>query len=122
MYRKEYDEKKIMMRAACLVYDCYPEWPKEKKEEEATKEEWLDTARKFMVYVEFINKIVKHENGTSSYENCKRIAKNIIENMPKELWPNIEKWIDEQQISDIKVHGVSIPDIMLQFPEKTLLS
>lgn len=39
-------------------------------------------------------------------------ATKIINILPKELYPNIEEWIDEKPLSDIKYCGISIKDIM----------
>lgn len=117
MYQKQYNEKKIKMRAAILVYNQYPDWPVEKKEEEALTDFWLDTARKSLVVGDFAKKIQEQNVNAMTYLQCESVAFDIINNMPEELWPNVEEWIDDQPISDIKVHDVSVPDVMFQFPE-----
>lgn len=43
-----------------------------------------------------------------------RLSQKLIEDVPKELYQNIQEWIDEKPISDIKYGGISIKDIMEQ--------
>jgi hypothetical protein len=121
MYQKHYDQKKISIRAVILVYNKYPELDDVTKRRMAESEEWLDIARKSLVFADFTEKIKEHEQGLFTYTASRVVATRIINNMPQELWPNIEEWIDDRRISDIKVHGVSIPDIMHQFPEQDIL-
>ena len=121
MYQKQYDEKKIKMRAAMLVYEHHPEWSIDKKDEASLSDYWLDTARKCFVVRDFTQKIYEHNCGALTHSQSERVAFNIINEMPQELWPNIEEWIDDQPISDIKVQGISIPDIMHQFPGEDIL-
>lgn len=41
-------------------------------------------------------------------------ANKITDIIPKELYGNIQEWIDDKPISDIKYKGISIKDIMEQ--------
>ena len=116
VYQKYYDEKKIKLRALNLVYSNYQDWTEEEKRAAANSEEWLDTARKSLVVEDFIEKIKKVDCGMANYAYYEEMAYDIANDMPQELWPNVEEWIDDKTISNIKVHDISIPDIMHQFP------
>lgn len=121
MYKKHYDQKKIELRALILVCNNHPDLDDETKKQMAASEEWLDVARKSFILHDFTEKIKDHEQGLLNYTASRAVAARIINNMPQELWPNVEEWIDDKPISDIKVHGVSIPDIMHQFQGRTIL-
>lgn len=41
----------------------------------------------------------------------------IFKYLPEELYVNLEEYIDEKPISDIKLHGVSLKDIINQYGE-----
>lgn len=121
MYKKHYDQKKIKLRAVILVYNNYPDLDDATKRQMAESEEWLNLARKSFLLDDFTMKIKEHEQGILNYTASSVVAARILNNMPPELLPNVEEWIDDQPISDIKVNGVSIPDIMHQFPEHDIL-
>lgn len=47
------------------------------------------------------------------------LSYTIINELPSELYPNVQEWIDDKPISDIKYYGISIKDIMEQDIENT---
>ena len=121
VYQKYYDPKKIALRAVILVYNNYPDLDDATKRQMAESEEWLDVARQSFVLDDLTMKIKEHERGVLNYTASSIVAARILNTMPSELLPNIEEWIDDQPISDIKVNGVSVPDIMHQFQERNIL-
>jgi hypothetical protein len=121
MYKKHYDQKKIALRAVILVYNNYPDLDDVTKRQMAESTEWLEIARKSFVLEELSDKIYKCNFGIITKLQSQSEANRIINNMPQELWPNVEEWIDDQPISDIPVHGVSIPQIINRFSDERIL-
>lgn len=120
MYKKQYDQKKIALRAVILVYNNYPDLDDAMKRQMAESEEWLEMARRSFVLEELADKLYVQHMGILTKIQSQYMANNIVNDMPEELWPNIEEWIDDQPISHVYVHGVSVPQIMHQFPEEEI--
>lgn len=49
--------------------------------------------------------------GTRPMANCSNEAKNLVEGVPTELLINIDEWIHNLPLSNIKVHGISVNDV-----------
>lgn len=54
--------------------------------------------------------------GLRNSNMCRKEAVYIIDNIPDELMVNLEEWLDNKPLSDIKIHGFSINDILKDFP------
>lgn len=65
--------------------------------------------------VDLEDRLMEEYDGTRDVFECKKEAVYLMENSPEELIQNIEEWLDEKPISDIKVHGVSINDLMKNY-------
>ncbi len=48
------------------------------------------------------------------------LTNEIINRLPEELYINVQEYIDEKPVSDIKYEGVSIKDIMEQYKDINL--
>jgi hypothetical protein len=120
MYKKQYDQKKIALRAVILVYNNYPDLDDETKRQMAESEEWLDIAKKSLIADDVAEKIYKQNKGILTARQSTIEADRIMNDVQPELLPNIEEWLDDQPISNIYIHGVSIPQIMNQFPNKEI--
>ena len=112
MERRSKDPKRIKNIALFQVSVTYPDLTDEEKLALAKTKKWLDWSEKSLMLDDFRDKIYYVHEETITLSYSRKWAERIVNNMPQELWPNIDEWIDDKPISDIKVHGVSIPDIM----------
>jgi hypothetical protein len=61
--------------------------------------------------VDLESRLMEEYGGTRDVFFCKEEALYLMENIPEELIVNVEEWLDEKSLSDIKIHGVSVNDV-----------
>lgn len=118
MERKTYDENQVKKYARVLVREKYDNFllKDEEVEEEASQQEYIDRAIKILTEADFRQKLFhEYYKERVSYGDCILEASYLVHNMPQELWPNLNEWLDDKPLSDIKVHGLSINDVMKMF-------
>lgn len=118
MERKTYDEKQIKKYARILVKEKYDNFllKDEDVEEEASQQEYVDRAIEILTEADFRQKLFyEYYKERVDYSDCILEAGYLVNNMPRELWTNLNEWLDDKPLSDIKVHGVSINDVMKMF-------
>lgn len=64
------------------------------------------------------DRLVERYDGFESFESCYRKARSLLKKMPEELLPNLNEWLDNKPLSDIKVHGISVNDILEKFKNR----
>ena len=62
--------------------------------------------------VDLKTRIFEEYNETIPWVMCHNDAVYIMCNVPEEIIQNIEEWLDGKPLTDIKVHGVSVNDII----------
>jgi hypothetical protein len=116
--RKTYDEKQIKKYARILVKEKYDNFllKDEDVEEEASQQEYVGRAIEILTEADFRQKLFyEYYKERVDYSDCILEAGYLVNNMPRELWPNLNEWLDDKPLSDIKVHGVSINDVSNMF-------
>lgn len=66
-------------------------------------------------------KIKELEGDYATNGQCLTMAIKIMRYLPTELIPNIDEWIEGRDLSDIKVNGWSVADVMTQFGDKKII-
>jgi hypothetical protein len=113
--RAIYDKHMLETLSIGLVSMEHPDWSDEKKVSVGRSKEALEQIYMIKMASDFKSKLRDEYRGKRSDEECAQEAKRILKDIQPELIQNINEWIDGTEISDIKIHGVSIPDIMNRF-------
>ena len=115
MFRKAYDEERIGRLAPAFVAKQHRDWTEEQIMEAAKTKEWRDKVIFGLTIQDFANKIEEIMGGTWNYAWCYNKAERIMLGLPEDLIQNVNEYLDDKPLTDIKVHGVSLLDIMNQF-------
>ena len=116
-----YDRERLEILSIQLLREDHPDWSYEKRKEEGLKPERMDYILRARMTVDLKNKLMKDDNGMGTSDYYFKRAKWVLDNVQPELLQNINEFIDGIPLSDIKIHGVSISDVMTQFePERPI--
>ena len=113
-YRIVYDVDGLKVLSIQLLAFEHPDWSYEKRKEVGSTPERLTEITEKRMIVDLQGRLMEDDYDDNSSYHFK-VAKWIIENVQPELMQNINEWIEHKPISDIKIHNVSINDIMTQF-------
>lgn len=116
--REIYDPEYMEYHSLTCVEMEHPEWPSDKKIEYSLSEEGMRHAWFIRMVLDIQ---VRYHNDVGKYKDwdyCYRRAYDIMKEVPEELIPNINEWIEYKPLSDIKINGVSVNDIINQFGKK----
>ena len=117
-----YNRRKLENLSVAFVEMEHPEWTKEQCREEGLKEEKIEELIRYRMAADLSDKL--YDEGYGDYfglSGCRGFAKEVVEKAPKELYQNINEYIDGKELSDIKFYGISVKDIMTQFePEYSI--
>lgn len=116
--REIYDPKFMEYRSLACVEMEHPQWPSDKKIEYSISEEGMRHAWFIQMVLDLRERYHNDVGQSETWAYCYQKAYDIMKNMPEELIPNINEWIEYRQLSDIKINGVSVNDIMNQFGKK----
>jgi hypothetical protein len=110
--RKAYDQNMIERMARLTVNFNHPDWDDEQVNKEAKKEEHIQNAVFNLTVMDLRDKLLEEYGDRRTLQFCADDAKYIMMNIPKELIVNVNEYIDGMPLSDIKIHGVSINDVI----------
>jgi hypothetical protein len=122
MERKAYNKEIIHLTAICNLSKEHPTWSNEKIEKEAEKQDVIKRVVLALTELDLAHKLDEYYKGYWNWSECHETANYIMNNMEPQLIQNINEWIDEQPLSDIKIHGWSIKDIMCSPNKKRKVS
>lgn len=111
-----YNRRKLENLSVAFVEMEHPEWTKEQCREEGLKEEKIEELIRYRMTADLSDKL--YDEGYGNYfglSGCRARAKRIIERAPKELYQNINEYIDGRELSDVQFNGVTVKEIMTQF-------
>ena len=116
-----YDRERLEVWSLMLAREQHPNWTYEQCLEESVKDEWMEKVIRGRIIADLTDKRIEESGEYAHHDFFYLQSKWLVENAPKELYQNINEYIDGKEISDIKIHGVSVPDIMNQFmPHKKI--
>ena len=116
-----YDRERLKVLSIQWFKNEHPDWPREKCVEEGAKEENIDMVMRMRLAADLADKISENEWQYATPEYFLHKAKRVVENAPRELYQNINEYIEGKELSDIKLHGWSVSDVMHQFaPHKKI--
>ena len=107
--------EKIKKYAMLIAEKDNPNWNRDDIIRASEEKQYIDKAIDVLTLSDFRQRIYVEYQERVDYEECAAEAKYLLDNMPQELIPNLNEWLDDQPLSDIKVHGVSINDVMKMF-------
>jgi hypothetical protein len=120
MNRKAYDEK-IIKNISCMDIDFeHPDWTQEQKNIELNNPSRRAKTVRNLTILDLSNRLFEEHGGTYTARECAAEAKYLMENMPQELIVNVNEWLDNKPLSDIKVHGTSINDVFKMFVNRPM--
>ena len=120
--RKAYDETTIDRLARYKAGMANPTLDREEIVALSKTNKWRDAAIKDLITIDLIAKIEEVEGDFMDHTQCVWEANDIMHGLPDELIPNINEWIDDKPISDIKINGISALDIMGQFGKRQCIT
>ena len=85
-------------------------------------EDIRNKAIRSITILDLSNKLFEGANGDFSLGNCENDAVYFLDNLPEELIQNVNEWLDDKPLTDIKVHGVSINDIYKFYKNRRYLT
>lgn len=121
MARRRLREDGMIDRISILVAENY----NQKNNLNLTYEEFdelskTDEIRKQAIFnlnvVDLESRLIEDYGGTRTSIQCAEEALYIMDNIPEELIPNVEEWLDNKPLSDINVHGMSINYLINTYP------
>lgn len=107
--------EKIKKYTKLIVEREHPDWTHDNIVKVSEEKQYIDKAIYVLTLSDFRQRVYAEYQERVDYEECSAEAKYLLDNMPQELIPNLNEWLDNQPISDIKLHGVSINDVMKMF-------
>lgn len=116
-YRVIYDREQLAVIATQLLAFEHPDWPYEKRKQIGSSEEKIQELIHARMIVDLQGRLLDDAPDDKDVQFYFNVAKRIMDNIQPELVQNINEWIDGEELTDIKIHGVSIKDIMTQFPD-----
>lgn len=112
-----YDRSRLEAISISETIEAHPEWIKAKQEAVGRSEEKIQDLIYRKTIGDMVDRMVEEDGGKEYsdiyYNLC--VAKRIMENIQPELVQNINEWIENRPLSDIKIHGVSVYEVMNQF-------
>ena len=115
MERIVYDRKKLEVLSIQNIKNQHPDWPREKCVEEGMLEENIDYVMRARLAADLADKMMESDGDCAPNEYFMRQAQWIVNNAPRELYKNINEYIDGEALSEIRLCGVSVSDVMNQF-------
>ena len=109
--RRANDEKAIYKMSLWIMETQYKHIPENQWEEKIKTKEIRDKVIESLTIGDLASRLEEEYMGFKSLSKCDDEASYIIKNIPKELLTNINEWLDNKPLSDIKVHGVSIKNV-----------
>jgi hypothetical protein len=113
--RKVYDEKLVMEIAILNVEREHPDWAKEHVLDVANTKEEIHKAKLGLTVLDFRDRLIQEYDGHRNVLQCHEEAAYLLHHMPAELIVNVNEYLDEQPLTDIKINGVSINDVFKMF-------
>lgn len=113
--RDAIDQDKVKKYAMLIAAKEHPDWDHEELILAADNKTYIDQAVYVLTLSDFRQRIYADHQEKVPYEECAIEAKYLLDNMPQELIQNLNEWLDNQPLSEIKIHGTSINDVMQMF-------
>lgn len=118
--RTYYDENKLRKCAFLETALLHPDWDRVKIEEVAYSKEMINILKRRALAVDLKYKLKEDDMEIMPDSYYEKQAKWIVENIPNELILNVNEYIEGKNLSRIKIHGVSVDDIMTQYPNRKI--
>ena len=109
--RNIYDEKLMKLLSVMAISEQHPDWSDEEKIRVGELDENVQKIIRNQITKDFAKKMMDTTNNYATYFQYLEDAIQLMNEIPEELIPNVNEWIEDKPLSDIKVHGVSINDI-----------
>ena len=122
MERKTYNQNLIDRVAKYEAGMANPNITSEEAAVMAREERWQNIAKHQMRTLDLITKLDELEGEFAAHEYLVLIANRIMRLIPAELEQNVDEWLDDKPLTDIKVHGLSVLDVMNQFGPKRIIT
>ena len=122
MERKTYNQEIIDRVAKYEANMANPTLTGEEVAEMAKEKHWQDIAKHKARIYDLIQKLDEVEGKFIDHTQCVWWANRLMRNIPPELEQNIDEWIDDKPLTDIKVHGWSIADIINHYGKKRIVT
>lgn len=118
--RKAYNEKIIKNISRMEIDFERPDWTQEQKDIELNNPYRRAKTVRNLTTLDLGNRLFEKHGGTYTARECAAEAKYLMENMLQELIVNVNEWLDNKPLSDIKVHGTSINDVFKMFVNRPM--
>lgn len=103
-----------------LVRMKHPELTSQEISELAKRKEFVDEAVYQIKVADLQDRLFEEYGETQPSWVCRDQAIEWMTKLPEELLLNVEEWLDNKPLSDIKVHGISINDIFSKYKSPNL--
>lgn len=110
------NEKTIEMQTYMVICQAHPEWRAQEIEKHVNEPIYRETAMRLLLAND-LSKRLEVECPSYDRDQCIRRAFRIMQDIQPELFQNINEWLDGKKLSDIKIHGVSLNDVINQYED-----
>ena len=115
MSRKAYDDVLVTNISRMDIDIEHPNWSLKQKNAELNSIKRKEMTVRKLTIIDLKERLFKEYDGTHTMLECANEAKYLMDNMPPELIVNVNEYLDQQPLTDIKIHGVSINDVFAMF-------